>query len=425
MNTRVQVEHPVTEMITGVDIVKEQLRIASGLPVSVTQEEVRFRGHAIECRINAEDPQTFLPSPGRITTYHAPGGPGVRVDSHIYDGYTVPPFYDSLIAKVISYGETATRQWRGCARRSAPGTRTRRVVHGRRRQHPLPRKQAGRRLSWLQLRLPCHRAAAEAIEDALLGAGALSVTLEDAGDQPLLEPRVGETPLWRELQVTGLFRADADLQGIHDAIEHVAGGVSPQLEILEDRDWTREWMRNYRPMRFGQRLWICPSWLEPPDPQAVNLLLDPGARLRHRHASRPRPCAWKPSTALPGSRACSVVDYGCGSGILAIAALTPRAPHSLLAVDNDPQALAASADNAQRNGIDAPQLEICQPATTTRRPGCQRRRCHRQHSRRPPGRNFATHSMRPSRPGGTLAARRPPRHNRSGAGRPATPRASF
>lgn len=105
MNTRVQVEHPVTELITGVDIVQEQLRIASGLPISVTQDEVSFSGHALECRINAEDPQTFLPSPGKIATFHAPGGPGVRVDSHIYDGYTVPPFYDSLIAKVISYGE--------------------------------------------------------------------------------------------------------------------------------------------------------------------------------------------------------------------------------------------------------------------------------------------------------------------------------
>ncbi len=106
MNTRIQVEHPVTEMITGIDIVHEQLRVASGLPLSVTQEDVRFRGHAIECRINAEDPHTFMPSPGTISTYHPPGGPGIRVDSHIYDGYTVPPFYDSLIAKVISYGET-------------------------------------------------------------------------------------------------------------------------------------------------------------------------------------------------------------------------------------------------------------------------------------------------------------------------------
>ena len=106
MNTRVQVEHPVTEMITGIDIVKEQLRIASGLPLSIKQEDVIFTGHAFECRINAEDPKTFLPSPGKVTTFHPPGGPGIRVDSHLYDGYTVPPFYDSLIGKIISYGES-------------------------------------------------------------------------------------------------------------------------------------------------------------------------------------------------------------------------------------------------------------------------------------------------------------------------------
>jgi acetyl-CoA carboxylase biotin carboxylase subunit len=105
MNTRVQVEHPVTEMITGIDIVKEQLRIASGLPLSIRQSDVRLSGHAFECRINAEDAKTFLPSPGKVTTFHAPGGPGIRVDSHVYDGYTVPPFYDSLIGKIISYGE--------------------------------------------------------------------------------------------------------------------------------------------------------------------------------------------------------------------------------------------------------------------------------------------------------------------------------
>ena len=106
MNTRVQVEHPVTELITGIDIVKEQLSIASGNPLSFTQDDISFTGHAFECRINAEDPQNFLPSPGKVTTFHAPGGPGIRVDSHLYDGYTVPPFYDSLIAKVISHGET-------------------------------------------------------------------------------------------------------------------------------------------------------------------------------------------------------------------------------------------------------------------------------------------------------------------------------
>jgi acetyl-CoA carboxylase biotin carboxylase subunit len=104
MNTRVQVEHPVSEMITGVDIVKEQLLIASGRPLSFKQEDIIFRGHSFECRINAEDPVTFMPQPGTINAYHAPGGNGVRVDSHIYNGYTVPPNYDSLIGKVITYG---------------------------------------------------------------------------------------------------------------------------------------------------------------------------------------------------------------------------------------------------------------------------------------------------------------------------------
>ena len=105
MNTRLQVEHPVTEMITGVDLVKEQLRIAAGERLTLRQENIRPRGHAIECRINAEDPATFVPSPGPVSLWHPPGGPGVRVDSHLYSGYTVPPFYDSMIAKVIAYGD--------------------------------------------------------------------------------------------------------------------------------------------------------------------------------------------------------------------------------------------------------------------------------------------------------------------------------
>ncbi|WP_404297941.1 acetyl-CoA carboxylase biotin carboxylase subunit [Halomonas sp.] len=104
MNTRVQVEHPVTEMVTGVDIVREQLRIASGLPLSISQEDVKLTGHAFECRINAEDARTFMPSPGKVTLYHPPGGLGVRMDSHIYTGYTVPPHYDSLIGKLITWG---------------------------------------------------------------------------------------------------------------------------------------------------------------------------------------------------------------------------------------------------------------------------------------------------------------------------------
>ncbi len=106
MNTRVQVEHPVTEMITGIDIVQEQIRIAAGEKLSIRQRDIEFRGHAIECRINAEDPYRFTPSPGRITSYHPPGGPGIRVDSHVYSGYTVPSHYDSMIGKVIAYGDT-------------------------------------------------------------------------------------------------------------------------------------------------------------------------------------------------------------------------------------------------------------------------------------------------------------------------------
>jgi len=105
MNTRIQVEHPVTELITGVDLIKQQILIASGEPLAIKQEDVEIKGHAIECRINAEDPKTFMPSPGVIDIFHAPGGPGVRVDSHMYDGYKVPPNYDSMIGKIMTYGE--------------------------------------------------------------------------------------------------------------------------------------------------------------------------------------------------------------------------------------------------------------------------------------------------------------------------------
>jgi len=106
MNTRIQVEHPITEMITGIDLIKEQIKIASDIPFTLTQEQIKFRGHSIECRINAEDAKTFMPSPGKITLVHQPGGPGIRFDSHIYSSYTVPPNYDSMIGKLISYGET-------------------------------------------------------------------------------------------------------------------------------------------------------------------------------------------------------------------------------------------------------------------------------------------------------------------------------
>jgi acetyl-CoA carboxylase biotin carboxylase subunit len=106
MNTRIQVEHPVSEMISNFDLIKEQIRVCAGEKLSVTQEDIHLQGHSFECRINAEDPKTFMPCPGKVTTFHAPGGLGVRVDSHLYSGYTVPPHYDSMVAKIITYGET-------------------------------------------------------------------------------------------------------------------------------------------------------------------------------------------------------------------------------------------------------------------------------------------------------------------------------
>jgi acetyl-CoA carboxylase biotin carboxylase subunit len=106
MNTRIQVEHPVTELVTGIDLVQEQIRVAAGQKLGYRQRDIAISGHAIECRINAEDPYRFTPSPGRISSYHPPGGPGIRVDSHVYQGYTVPPYYDSMVGKVIAYGKT-------------------------------------------------------------------------------------------------------------------------------------------------------------------------------------------------------------------------------------------------------------------------------------------------------------------------------
>ncbi len=138
MNTRIQVEHPITELITGVDIVKEQLRIAAGAPLDYRQDDIHVRGHALECRLNAEDPDTFAPSPGAITQYHAPGGPGIRVDSHIYNGYRVPPNYDSMIGKLIAHGET-----REAAIARMRGALAELVVDGIKTNAPLHRRILG------------------------------------------------------------------------------------------------------------------------------------------------------------------------------------------------------------------------------------------------------------------------------------------
>lgn len=213
-------------------------------------------------------------------------------------------------------------------------------------------------MSWLQLRIASDRGQAEKLENALLDAGALSVTLEDAGDEPLLEPGVGQTPLWRDLRVTGLFRADTVMAPILTALRAFPGGDEALVEILEDKDWEREWMQHYQPMRFGRNLWICPSWLEPPDPEAINLLLDPGLAFGTGTHPTTALCLEAIGEIAPAGQ--RVVDFGCGSGILGIAAARLGAT-AVLAIDNDPQALTATWDNAGRNGIGKDCLSVHLP----------------------------------------------------------------
>ena len=214
-------------------------------------------------------------------------------------------------------------------------------------------------MSWLQLRLDTAAGAVGDLEDALLALGAVAVTLEDNADQPVLEPRVGETPLWRQTRLTGLFPADAEIKRVIDQLppDLVERG-KPRVEILEDKDWEREWMQHYQPMQFGERLWVCPSWLPPPDPTAINLMLDPG--LAFGTGTHPTTALCLAELAASIGVGEWIVDYGCGSGILAVAALKLGATRALC-VDNDPQALAATLDNAGRNGIAAASIEIAAP----------------------------------------------------------------
>ena len=208
-------------------------------------------------------------------------------------------------------------------------------------------------MPWLQLTLPAGDADPQALADTFDALGALSVTLQDAADQPLFEPPPGATPLWSQVRVTALFESDADIARIQAALANRFGTACAerlQIETLDDRDWVRAWMDGYAPMRFGAKLWIVPTGFEAPDPDGVNLLLDPGLAFG---------TGTHPTTALclewldahpPVDQV--VIDYGCGSGILGIAALKLGA-REVWAVDNDPQALVATVDNAERNGVAA------------------------------------------------------------------------
>lgn len=208
-------------------------------------------------------------------------------------------------------------------------------------------------MPWQQLQFPLDDADHDAVEDALMEAGALSITLTDAADEPILEPGPGETPLWQHTILTALFEADADPLAALRAVQVARGWAALpdyRIEPLDDQDWTRAWMKDFKPMRFGERLWVVPSGFEAPEPEAVNLYLDPGLAFgTGTHPTTALCLQWLDAQDLAGKR---VIDYGCGSGILAIAALKLGA-RSALGVDNDPQALQASRDNAERNAVAA------------------------------------------------------------------------
>nr|WP_256836152.1 50S ribosomal protein L11 methyltransferase [Pseudomonas oleovorans] len=222
-------------------------------------------------------------------------------------------------------------------------------------------------MPWLQVRLAITPEQAETYEDALLEVGAVSVTFMDAEDQPIFEPDLGTTPLWSNTHLLALFEADTDETALLAHLQLLCGGALPEhhVERIEDQDWERSWMDGFQPMRFGQRLWIVPSWHAAPEPDAVNLLLDPGLAFgTGTHPTTALCLEWLDSQKLDN---CSVIDFGCGSGILAIAALLLGAPQAV-GTDIDPQALEASRDNASRNGIDPVRFPVYLPADMPQQP---------------------------------------------------------
>ncbi|MDE3272265.1 50S ribosomal protein L11 methyltransferase [Pseudoalteromonas sp. G4] len=215
-------------------------------------------------------------------------------------------------------------------------------------------------MAWVQIRINSTKENAELISDELMELGCPSVTFVDAKDTPIYEPKLGEVTLWADTTVIGLFDASVDMQAITDQLAKLPALQEQfvfKVEQLEDKDWEREWMDNFHPIQFGERLWICPSWRDIPDPSAVNVLLDPGLAFgTGTHNTTALCLRWLDSLDLTGK---TVVDFGCGSGILGIAALKLGAKR-VIGIDIDPQALEASRDNAERNGV-ADLLEVYLP----------------------------------------------------------------
>ncbi len=216
-------------------------------------------------------------------------------------------------------------------------------------------------MPWIQIKLNATNENAELIGDMLMEeTGALSVTFLDAQDTPVFEPLPGETRLWGDTDILALYDAQADTDFIIVQIKAsnmLADDFAYKVEQLEDKDWEREWMENFHPMKFGERLWICPSWRDIPEPDAVNVMLDPGLAFgTGTHPTTALCLEWLERLDLSGK---TVIDFGCGSGILAIAAIKLGA-EKVIGIDIDPQALQASRDNAERNGV-AEQLEVYLP----------------------------------------------------------------
>ncbi|MBS0849554.1 50S ribosomal protein L11 methyltransferase [Citrobacter sp. JGM124] len=206
-------------------------------------------------------------------------------------------------------------------------------------------------MPWIQLKINTTGENAEELGDALIESGAVSVTFQDTHDTPVFEPLPGETRLWGDTDVIGLYDAETEMKAVVAMLEYcplLRPGFTHKIEQLEDKDWEREWMDNFHPMRFGQRLWICPSWRDVPDKDAVNVMLDPGLAFgTGTHPTTSLCLEWLDSINLTGK---TIIDFGCGSGILAIAALKLGAEKAI-GIDIDPQAIQASRDNAERNGV--------------------------------------------------------------------------
>lgn len=205
-------------------------------------------------------------------------------------------------------------------------------------------------MSWIQIQFTTSKSKQASLEDALMACGALSLTYQDAADQPILEPGLYQTPLWDELLLTALFEASIEVPATLGLCEQLLGESLPshKVEILEDKDWVREWMDSYKPLQMGERLWICPSWHEPIAGDAVNIMLDPG--LAFGTGTHPTTAMCLRRLDVLNCQGKTVIDYGCGSGILAIAALLLGA-QSAVGIDIDPQAITASRENANRNHI--------------------------------------------------------------------------